>query len=215
MLIPMPMLMLKLKLMLMLVMPMPMLMLNGVWPQSPLTVKVIPQKFTKFTHHHCKFTTRPGHLHCNLGFPAEKNKERPFANGRLNPLIHWKFTHHQPQLKVEVLHVTTIDRPFTCASSSSSSSAGILSVTTIVQAFTLRPMERSYGAQSCQTKRPGGPRSSMFQQKLISSPSRILQFSANRFLNFIGRSTLVRSTTLTRWSRSRLQPGKLTTTENR
>ena len=101
------------------------------------------------------------------------------------------------------------------SSSSLASSAGILSVTTIVQAFTLRPMERSYGAQSCQTKRPGGPRSSMFQQKLISSPSRYLQFSANRFPNFIGRSTLVRSTTLTRWSRSRLQHGKLTTTENR
>ena len=46
-----------------------------------------------------------------------------------------------------------------------SSEGGILSVTTIVQAFTLRPMERSYGAQSCQAKRPGGPRSSMFQQK--------------------------------------------------
>ena len=55
------MMVLMLMLMLMLVM-----MLNGVWPQSPLSVKVIPQKFTKFTHHHCKFTTRPGHLHCNL-----------------------------------------------------------------------------------------------------------------------------------------------------
>ena len=48
-----------------------------------------------------------------------------------------------------------------------SSEGGILSVTTIVQAFTLRPMERSYGAQPCQAKRPGGPRSSMFQQKFV------------------------------------------------
>ena len=48
-----------------------------------------------------------------------------------------------------------------------SSEGGILSVTTIVQAFTLRPMERSYGAQSCQAKRPGGPRSSMFLQKFV------------------------------------------------
>ena len=31
--------------------------------------------------------------------------------GRLNLLIRWKFMRHQPQLKVEVLHVTTIDRP--------------------------------------------------------------------------------------------------------
>ena len=50
-----------------------------------------------------------------------------------------------------------------------SSEEGILSATTIVQAFTLCPMERSYGAQSRQAKRPGGPRSSMFQQKFVLS----------------------------------------------
>ena len=56
-----------------------------------------------------------------------------------------------------------------------SSEGGILSVTTIVQAFTLRPMERSYGAQPCQAKRPGGPRSSMFQQKLFFLRSNMLK----------------------------------------
>ena len=62
-----------------------------------------------------------------------------------------------------------------------SSEGGILSVTTIVQAFTLRPMERSYGAQPCQAKRPGGPRSSMFQQKFVLS--HILVF-LNKYLSF-------------------------------
>ena len=93
-LIPTRMLMMALMLVLML-----MMVLNGLWPQSPLIVKVIPQNFTKFPNSHTLAANLQHSLDIyivTLAFWQRETMKRSFAKSgeTSNPLILWKFTSH-------------------------------------------------------------------------------------------------------------------------
>ena len=85
--------------MLMLMLIVLMLMLNGVGPQSPLTVKVIPQNFTKFQSSHTLAANLQHSMDIyivTLAFWQRETMKRSFAKSgeTSNPLILWKFTSH-------------------------------------------------------------------------------------------------------------------------
>ena len=76
-----------------------MMVLNGLWPQSPLIVKVIPQNFTKFPSSHTLAANLQHSLDIyivTLAFWQRETMKRSFAKSgeTSNPLILWKFTSH-------------------------------------------------------------------------------------------------------------------------
>ena len=76
-----------------------MMVLNGLWPQSPLIVKVIPQNFTKFPSSHTLAANLQHSVDIyivTLAFWQRETMKRSFAKSgeTSNPLILWKFTSH-------------------------------------------------------------------------------------------------------------------------